>query len=112
VGHVVNYSARMAEIKAQPGLSNKERSKRISRLPRNNNWIVRYSVWWGADRLNATETYLDPQADLALVKLSGWDAGLVQGYATFKRPETTERAGTSLCRLGFPFHHIESTWEE
>jgi hypothetical protein len=51
-----------------------------------------------------------PDADLALLKLNGFDAAQIPRYPVFKDPSKDINPGTSLCRLGFPFNAIKPTY--
>jgi hypothetical protein len=49
--------------------------------------------------------------DLALGKLRGFVPDPNMQYPVFKNPTADLEGGTSLCRLGFPFHHFEPTYD-
>ena len=51
-------------------------------------------------------------ADIAIGQLVGFDPAQVGEYPVFKNPNTELRSGTSLCRLGFPFHQIKAAFDE
>jgi hypothetical protein len=73
--------------------------------------IDRWSVWVGGrgfpERVITVEV-----ADIGLAKLAGFRSVPDAIYPIFKNPETGYDAGVSLCRLGFPFHEIEPTYNE
>lgn len=48
--------------------------------------------------------------DLAVVRLEPFDASHITAFPRIKDPAVELRPGTSLCRLGFPFHNIEHMW--
>jgi hypothetical protein len=48
--------------------------------------------------------------DLAVAKLDPFDPSWVKTYPTFKDPNKNFDQGRSLCKLGFPFHQFQPTW--
>lgn len=69
------------------------------------------SYWWGADRVNASRITYDRLLDLAVGTLEPFDAKAHSVFPTFRNPADVLRPGTSLCRLGFPFHEIKAQYE-
>lgn len=51
------------------------------------------------------------EADLLVGRLEPFDRTVVRNYPVLKNPQTTP-VGTSLCKLGFPFHEIKATFDE
>lgn len=71
----------------------------------------RYSFFLG-DGVRTGEIVVFPPGDLALVELTDFPSALYPGeFPAFKRPEQS-RMGSSLMRLGYPFHRIEASWDE
>jgi hypothetical protein len=103
---------RIAEIQGNPNLSPGQRRKQIQRLPKNSDWILNQSHWWGYDGWRIQSFEVDHQADMAVEKIDSFDPALVTGYPVLRNPARELLAGTSLCRLGFPFHRITATFEE
>ncbi len=106
------YKADVATIEANARLNAKQRKRQISKLPRNPKWITNVSYWWGADGVRADNFDCDDLADLALSKLDPFDPAQVAGFPVFRDPANKLAPGTSLCRLGFPFHEIAATYDE
>jgi hypothetical protein len=50
--------------------------------------------------------------DLAFARLDPFDPASVTGYPVFKNPSKDFVQGTSLCKLGFPFHSFQPTYDE
>jgi hypothetical protein len=64
-------------------------------------------------RPHLAEAVVRPLADLALMRLEPFDAELVGAYPTLRDPSAQPIAqGTSVCRLGYPFHNIAVDWDE
>lgn len=74
-------------------------------------WLTNHSFWWGHDGVNLVNAFIDRQIDICIGRLNPFDPKWVEEYPVFRDPESL-RPGTSLCRLGFPFAHIESEFDE
>ncbi|MEX0406901.1 trypsin-like peptidase domain-containing protein [Aquibium sp. LZ166] len=93
-------------------ISSKEKRKKLHALPKySNDHTINCSVWWSHSHQSVQEAHLLPHADLALAKLDNFDPNSVSVYPTFKDPGKDYEPGTSLCKLGFPFHSITPIWE-
>lgn len=77
----------------------------------NPKWITNHSFWWGRDGLNLAEIHVRNESDLALGRLQPFEPGIVSQYPVVKDPASL-RPGTSLCRLGFPFHALTAAWDD
>jgi len=108
---ILEYEKKINEINSSS--YNAKRKKRlIKKLPFNKKWIVNISYLWGlfGDRVNNI-TY-NPILDLGIAKLKEFNKDSISEYPIFKNPRDKLLIGTSLCRLGYPFHEIESTFNE
>lgn len=76
----------------------------------NRKWITNHSFWWGWDGINMAEVHVRKESDLALGRLEPFEPGIVSDYPVLKDPGSL-RPGTSLCRLGFPFHELKTQWD-
>jgi Trypsin-like peptidase domain len=103
------YEQQVDAINQGPGSDMQKRTKR-SVLHRSNDWVTNISLWWGDDRFRHTQLHAYPDVDLLVTKLDPFDPGVVATYPRFKIP-TNLTCGTSLCKLGFPFHTIDSTFD-
>ncbi|WP_153800563.1 trypsin-like peptidase domain-containing protein [Foetidibacter luteolus] len=75
--------------------------------------ITNFSVWLGWDGLSIDgQIHAIPQADIAVGKLKNFKKEMVKTYPKFKNPNDPMEQGTSLCKLGFPFHSIEPTFDD
>lgn len=106
------YQKKVEEIQADNNLNSKKKGKLISRLTKNPQWITNYSFWWGKDGRQIKDFVLDQLADIALGKLEPFNSNEVAIYPTFRKLTPEIPVGTSLCRLGFPFHDINSTFND
>ena len=106
------YFQDVAAIDANPLFSSGKKKHEIGKLNKNWNWITNHSAWWGVDGVAFQTVHFDGLADIALVQLSGpLDQLKITGYPTFANPATPIQQGTSLCRLGFPFHDIKALFD-
>lgn len=83
----------------------------VKQLRPNPKWLIQISYWWGRDGVTTAQVEINPLADLAVGQLQPFDAAWVQTYPTFKRVHGELESGTSLCRLGFPFNEVKSTYD-
>ncbi|MCL1811809.1 MAG: serine protease [Methanomassiliicoccaceae archaeon] len=74
-------------------------------------WLTNHSFWWAWDGVRLVEAYVNRQIDICIGRLEPFDPMWIKEYPVFRDPETL-RSGTSVCRLGFPFAHVESEFDE
>ena len=74
--------------------------------------VTNVSPWFGTYdlRLNDVKTFTD--LDLAIGHLDGFDPASVPDYPVFKDPSRGMEPGAALCKLGFPFHDLRTTFDE
>jgi hypothetical protein len=106
------YKEEVSRIDSDTKFNAKQKKKHIGRLKFNNNWIINQSYWWGRDGVSAKEWQIDKFADLAISKLEPFDGSSINNYPKFRNPSDPIQPGTSLCRLGFPFHNIQASFDE
>ena len=109
---VADYNAQKAAIEADSGLKPSQKRKRVARLNANPKWVINQAIMWGSPKSVLVETYVDRLADLAIGRLEPFDPKGIEGYPTFKDPSQPMPYGTSLCRLGYPFHEIRASFDE
>lgn len=105
--HRARTAARQA-IEADQSLSRKARKEALRKLPTDTGIVAGGTLWAGVTN-TLTQVHVIPQADLAFVRLE--QPPSVPRYPVFKDPEKALRPGTSLMRLGFPFHHVEASYD-
>lgn len=106
------YVARVNEINAAQGLSDDERKAEIAKVPVDRSWIKQVSYWWGNDAFRAMDIRANVAKDIAVVRLEGFRPEMFAAYPVFRSREDKLTPGTSLCRLGFPFSEVKSTFDE
>lgn len=98
-------------MKKDPKLNEKQRARMIKRVKTNPKWIVNHSFWWSVDGVELKDVKMIGEADLMVGRLEPFNPTTVKNYPILKNPQTTP-VGTSLCKLGFPFHEIKATFDE
>jgi hypothetical protein len=96
---------------AQGSRANRRAARSIGPSP---NDIDKWSGWFGLHGVG-----LDPTAgslavveicDLAVGKLTNFDPSAIKNYPVFKDPGKDFEPGTGLCRLGFPFYDVGTSF--
>jgi len=106
------YKEQVKSIEQNSSLNSKQKRKKINKLRSNSKWITNHSFWWGRDGLALQGDIMGfPDGDLVAGKLNLYDSSMTKIYPVFKDPKSL-RLGTSLCKLGFPFHEITSTFDD
>lgn len=106
------YSQKIQEIENNTKLSRQQKSSKIRSIPVNQQWITHISYWWGRDGLSIQNFTIDGVRDLAVGQLESFAGNEVSVYPIFKNASTEYMPGTSICRMGFPFHNIDASFVE
>lgn len=111
---IANYQAQCQAIETDPQLTAKQKRKKIKTLRPNPKWITNFSYWWGKDGIAPKGGAIDAnfELDLAFARLEPFNPADIPIYPVFKDPARNISPGTSLCKLGFPFHQIQATFDE
>jgi len=109
---IAEYEKRETEIKSNPKLKPNQRKRMLQKLIINNKWITNQSYWWGQDGVKVDDYIYNSFRDLAIGKIESFDEKSISAFPTFKNPQNELLTGTSLCKLGFPFHQIKATFDE
>ena len=106
------YQSELESIKADSTTTKAQKKSKLRSLAKPpKNPITNFSPWWGRDGWRVTSFINNQQADLAVGKIEGFDSACVANYPEFKNPSVDFRIGENLCKLGFPFHNIEPTFD-
>ena len=108
---VAEFNKRVQKIKESSKLDAKQKRKRIASLQKNPKWITNHSFWWGRDGVQVAEFKVLPEGDLAIGRLEPFHGIDELQYPLIKNPKKM-RIGTSLCKLGFPFHQAKTSFDE
>jgi len=109
---IEQYEAAVAAVQGDATLTSPQKRKKLRQLKTNRRWITDHAFWWARDRVRETECHALRDLDLAVARLEPFDPALIKAYPTIKDPSKNMDPGTSLCRLGYPFHEIDATYDE
>jgi len=112
VQEIQQYEAAVRAIQGDSALSTRQKSKTVRQLKSNPEWITNHSFWWGRDGVEAKDSVGRGDLDLAVARLEPFEPAMIKAYPTIKDPSKNMHPGTSLCRLGYPFHQIDATYDE
>lgn len=94
------------------GLKKHLKMERLNKLRIHSTAVTNFSVLLSWQGVTIGDVYGIPEADIAVGKLINFRKEMVKIYPKFKDPKEPMDQGTSLCKLGFPFHSIEPTFNE
>jgi hypothetical protein len=107
-------------IEKDQSLTKKERAVALGNAIISRNANDRCSAWWGVGPLTSQVvdiSYIDfdipgfpDVADIGVGRLEPFDPTWVKEYPVFKDPSKNFEPGQSLCKLGFPFHQVSTSW--
>jgi hypothetical protein len=106
---IAEYEAKVQKILSSSG-NRQGQQKRIRALSAGQRWIASLSYWFGADGWSVPQWQVLGGADLAIGQIDGFDATQVANYPVFMAAADM-RPGTSVCRLGFPFHEVKAAYD-
>lgn len=108
-----DYQAQYDAIVNDPKLDSKGRKRKFSKLKKlPPDATHKSSAWWAKDGVQVKDAQGIKAIDLAVARLEPFDPSWVSTYPTFKDPQKECQVGASLCKLGYPFHAIEPTWDD
>jgi len=111
IKEISKYQREVQTIQKDQRLDSKRKRKKIGRVKVNPKWITNHSFWWGYDGVQLKDIQPLPEGDLVIGRLEPFDSKLITVYPVFKDPSTLN-PGTSLCKIGYPFHKIEASFNE
>jgi hypothetical protein len=99
-------------IRQDSSINANEKARQLKKIPNPPNAITNYSHIIGWPGVDLNTVHFLPDADLAVAKLDGFKPEYVLSYPSFKDPSKPMNSGSSLCKLGFPFHTINVTFNQ
>lgn len=106
------YLEQAQKLKTAPGMNSKQRRKATRLLGDPSKLLERSSIWWSWDDVQIDDFHMVESIDLAIGKLKPFDPNWISRYPEFKDPDGQLHPGTSICRLGYPFHSIVPEFDE
>lgn len=104
----------VSTVENDSSLTHKEKQRQLYKLKKPSPGMVeKCSIWFGiGDGLcQLTDVTAITPADFAVGKLDPFDPKWVSRYPTFKDPSRGFEPGAMLCKLGFPFPTVKTTWD-
>ncbi|HAA85131.1 MAG TPA: serine protease [Kosmotogaceae bacterium] len=109
---VKRYRDELASIKSDTRLSEKKREKLISSIEMDKGVIQNHSFWWGEDGVVLKDIKSYPEGDIITGRLEPFNKRRDMRFPVIKNPDMNLDIGTSLCKLGYPFHKIKASFDE
>ena len=103
--------AKRKSIEDNLSIKRHEKFRQLNTMKVQPDSITNFSVWPGWDGIELGPTFSLPEIDLAVGQLKNFDKTKIKRYPQFKDPNKPMDTGTSLCKLGFPFHTITPTFD-
>lgn len=107
---IADHESKVAKINIMSASAGKKATL-LKGLKPNPDWLTNLSYWWGRDGVSVATVEINALADLAIGRLDPFDPTWVPSYPIFKKVTAELDPGTSLCRLGFPFNAVKSTFD-
>jgi hypothetical protein len=100
-------------IKNDKTISAKERARKFATTGSlQKKAAIRAAAGWGFNNSQVVDLSTVPEVDLAVGRLDPFDPSWVTEYPVFKDPTKHFQPGSSLCKLGYPFHDIKPIYDE
>jgi len=109
---IEEFEKQKKAIIENPQLHPNDKRKRLRALKVNELWVTHQAVMWGIHQSQIAQFHGNAFSDIAVGRLQPFDPSWIKSYPIFKNPAEPMLSGTSLCRLGFPFHQINATFDE
>jgi len=111
-GELQAYEKQLKQIEHDQSLTVKQKNKKLHRLKANPLWVTNHSFWWGWDGVSVKDVRPLPEGDLVIGRLEPFEKTKVKVYPIIKDPSKGLSPGTSLCKLGYPFHELKASFDE
>lgn len=105
------YNKKVLDIQNNNSYDAKHRRKKINNIKLNPKWITNHSFWWNKDGVVLEDVKSLPEGDLLIGRLNPFEPETNAIYPIFKN-KTDDVRGKSLCKLGFPFHNIDASYNQ
>jgi len=109
---IKEYEKQLEAIKQDQSLTVKQKNKRLRQVKANDSWITNHSFWWGWDNVSIKDVKALPKGDILVGRLEPFEQTMVKAYPVIKDPSKSLDPGTSLCKLGYPFHELKASFDE
>jgi hypothetical protein len=113
VQNTKNHATNEAAIRSDASIDDKERRRRLKTLGHlKDTDLSDVSAFFGSSPTLTTITNIRilEAVDVGIGQLAGFVPSSGQVYPVFKDPSKNFDSGTSLCKLGYPFHSVTPTF--
>ncbi|MFA4859185.1 hypothetical protein [Methanoregula sp.] len=107
---LTKYYQEIKNIENNPRINLHTKKKKIANVKKDPDWVITDSYFWGNDNVYLEDIKIIPEADLVIGRLDPFHPKSVKTYPKLKDPSEL-KPGTSLCKLGFPFHQINAVYD-
>jgi len=106
------YDQQLKTIQQSQSLTSKQGNRKLKQIKPDPSWMVDISYWWARDGVSIKDVRILPEGDILIGRLEPFDGTIVnKTYPVIKDPSKDSSPGTSLCKLGFPFHEFKASWD-
>lgn len=106
------HSKQVAAIEQDKSLAREQKNKKLRKVVPNPRWITNISFWWSWKGVTIKDVKRLPEGDIVVGRLEPFEKAMVNAYPIIKDPSKGLTPGTSLCKLGYPFHQITASFDE
>ncbi len=100
------------QIESNSSLSTHQRRTQLDQNKIPPQIITHFHVWCGWPDTEVLHALALPNIDLGALKISNFNADSITQYPKFKNPKQPMLIGTSLCKMGYPFHSVHPQFNE
>jgi len=105
------YRNKLDAISKDISLDSKAKRKRSNKIIPNKDWITNNSFWWACNSFRVEKYVGNNMADIAIGQIINFIEAPGQIYPKFLK-STENLIGESVCRIGFPFHNVSTTFDQ
>lgn len=114
---VAEIDAKIAELKRKDGKRTNRERHELERLEARRLGHLSHSAEiWALPNFSDThphivEHHVARHADVAAFRLEPFDGTSISRYPVLREGHASVRPGTAVCRVGFPWHHVDATYD-
>lgn len=106
------YDQQLKTIQQDQSLTTEERNEKLQQTKPDPGWIINIAYWWGRDGVSIKDIRILREGDILIGRLEPFKKTMVKTYPIIKDPSKDLNPGTSLCKLGYPFHEFRASWDK
>lgn len=106
------YDQQLKAIEQDQSLTTEQRNKKLQQTKPDPGWIMNLAFFWGWEGVSIKDVRTFYEGDILIGRLEPFEKTMVKTYPVIKDPSKDLNPGTSLCKLGYPFHEIKASWDK